>query len=560
MVGIKHSLVTAKPNDPTYDVSATNWNAEHTIDNASIPLAKLANGGYVLEPTYTIYKSGATYYAMDGNGAIPFQGADAFTVIQAALNTCVGGETIIVKNDVTLSGDLAINCPLSFDAENVNIYYGGVGTAITWTPNSSVTGGELKVQVTAVGAAVNSATATAVRLVGVNGSTMKIVASEFKAGTAIGWVSSTTPVIQNEINTFYLWTRNCKIGIALIGDGSWSYNHFISLAFSCGTITNSICIDASNNTLAARNWLIDELYYWIGGQQVAYCINGNMLTVSTITKMTVEALPTGGLFINGNNLTVFNNCSYSLTVKNYHEAGCATGYLLRNAGRAVWEPIVNAIHENYGLTWTTDETELLMSLMCLGKFKHVAALGDYANLHSGGGGAWSSWFEQTCATGAAAGAVSCVHSPLHISANTNFLWDKTFAVYFGYMRSAGASAQSVARVKVAPAAAGALSGHGLGIRVDNTALYGISYGTGGVEVAVNLNTALVDGVPYQISIYFYVGRIEWYVDGVLRGTQSTAANIPSASASCSMIHEITNGADNVNYQSHIISPSVWSHY
>lgn len=41
MAGIKHATQTAKPDDPDYDVSADEWNEDHTIDDNSITISKI---------------------------------------------------------------------------------------------------------------------------------------------------------------------------------------------------------------------------------------------------------------------------------------------------------------------------------------------------------------------------------------------------------------------------------------------------------------------------------------------------------------------------------------
>jgi len=41
MVGIKHSVQTSKTNNPNKDVSSDAWNAEHSVDDSSIPLQKI---------------------------------------------------------------------------------------------------------------------------------------------------------------------------------------------------------------------------------------------------------------------------------------------------------------------------------------------------------------------------------------------------------------------------------------------------------------------------------------------------------------------------------------
>jgi len=42
MTGIKHSATITKPQDPNFEVSTNEWNAEHAIDDASVPIAKLS--------------------------------------------------------------------------------------------------------------------------------------------------------------------------------------------------------------------------------------------------------------------------------------------------------------------------------------------------------------------------------------------------------------------------------------------------------------------------------------------------------------------------------------
>lgn len=95
---------------------------------------------------------------------------------------------------------------------------------------------------------------------------------------------------------------------------------------------------------------------------------------------------------------------------------------------------------------------------------------------------------------------------------------------------------------------GALGATGLGIRIDNLALKGESYGTAlGV---VDLSTSLTSGKSTGIMIVHdgSIPRIDWYVDigsgWILKGSQTTAANIPSGSAA-SVVHlvqSIKNGA------------------
>ncbi len=86
-------------------------------------------------------------------------------------------------------------------------------------------------------------------------------------------------------------------------------------------------------------------------------------------------------------------------------------------------------------------------------------------------------------------------------------------------------------------AAGPLITDGLGIRIgtnggnphgNDRVLYGVSYGSGGSEEAVALGITMSSLRTYTIGLHHLPGVFDrWYVRGVLSGTQSIAANIPT---------------------------------
>ena len=43
MTGVRHSATITKPQDPNFEVSTNEWNANHVIDDASIPVVKLSD-------------------------------------------------------------------------------------------------------------------------------------------------------------------------------------------------------------------------------------------------------------------------------------------------------------------------------------------------------------------------------------------------------------------------------------------------------------------------------------------------------------------------------------
>jgi len=81
------------------------------------------------------------------------------------------------------------------------------------------------------------------------------------------------------------------------------------------------------------------------------------------------------------------------------------------------------------------------------------------------------------------------------------------------------------------AAIGALAANGLGIKVVGTTLSLVSYGAGASEVAVDAGVTVVVSDPIHILIeHDPASAIRLYVNGVLKATQSTAANIPAGEA------------------------------
>lgn len=139
-------------------------------------------------------------------------------------------------------------------------------------------------------------------------------------------------------------------------------------------------------------------------------------------------------------------------------------------------------------------------------------------------------------------------------------WNKKISLVFVYLREVS-DAQVVARLQLKEAVTiGALAAKGMGVKVLNFALWGESYGTalGEIDLGITLN----DTYEKQVVIFHDPGvpKIEWYVDGVLKGTQSTAAYIPSGGggASCRLVHSIANGAGGgSDAWSEMAHPKIW---
>ena len=127
-------------------------------------------------------------------------------------------------------------------------------------------------------------------------------------------------------------------------------------------------------------------------------------------------------------------------------------------------------------------------------------------------------------------------------------WDKKLWMRFlVWVRDMGGDhTNSVYRVQLKEAVAeGALAEMGLGIRIDRAGdaliaeSQGSGYGTTGTGVS------LADYQSYWMDIIHYpANKIEWYVNGSLKVTETTLANIPSGSAgdSTAFVMSAINGA------------------
>lgn len=133
-------------------------------------------------------------------------------------------------------------------------------------------------------------------------------------------------------------------------------------------------------------------------------------------------------------------------------------------------------------------------------------------------------------------------------------WDKPFTLIFTYGRY-NSDAQAVARVQLKTVnTEGALGAMGIGLRVDNLALVGESYGTGlGTVALVSLTSSRDKEIMIQHDPS--VPEIRWYVDGLLIGRQTDPNNIPSGMATSILVHSIINGvAGGVNAVSNLWYP------
>lgn len=206
------------------------------------------------------------------------------------------------------------------------------------------------------------------------------------------------------------------------------------------------------------------------------------------------------------------------------------------------------------------DDEVMVVLLRGGNLLHIPTNAGWTETLVGSGSTGEGVSGLSLITGATANSSALLTASLsgfRIGANYHLLdWDKKFYVVFNISRRYDI-ATAIARFQIKSASAeGALAAKGLGIRIDNLALKGESYGTSlGV---VDLGVTLGDRAGDQVVIIHYPGdKIEWYVNGVLKGTQSAGVNIPSGQFGAIAVSSIINGVTASTVQWFIHHPKVW---
>lgn len=154
-------------------------------------------------------------------------------------------------------------------------------------------------------------------------------------------------------------------------------------------------------------------------------------------------------------------------------------------------------------------------------------------------------FLQTSATASSSALAYSLHPHLTRSSSGGqaHLWDMTtpWEICFNVART-NSDAECVAYMQFKQVTThGDLAAVGLGVRIDNLACYGESYGSARGSVSMG---NLTDTRSHKIGIRLYPGvKVEFYLDGVLVATQSTAANVPNAvfAGNGNLVVSIANG-------------------
>jgi len=241
--------------------------------------------------------------------------------------------------------------------------------------------------------------------------------------------------------------------------------------------------------------------------------------------------------------------------------------------QAEWEALATHIADGQvkddvlyfnGTYWVRIGGEIVPIITKGGNVLHITTQAGWTASNTGTGGNGGNISYMYVLTGTTASSRGLVYALMNGFEEAGGIWsyfnyDKKLYLIFNYRRN-GSDSEAVARFQLKRAnTEGALADLGIGIRADNLDLIGESYGTELGEV--DLGTTLATDRVSQIVIIHYPGsKIEWYVDGTLKGTQSTAAKIPSGSSASAnyLVSSIVNGVTGgVNAIQAILHPKIW---
>ncbi len=449
------------------------------------------------------------------NGVDDFPSILAAIVVLTPLNGYLKCQPGNYYGTTTITLDVS---RMTFDYEGANFIYSGTG--ICFDINNGALAYHLDGitfkggAIIAAGAAIASATATALHLRGVVNAWIRTAIHDFKAGTAVELETDLATGDCVETIQWWLNIRSCKTGIKLTGDFSFATQHIRKFTYTVEeAMANCIAVDAQNNTWAAHSWVFDEFYVWPYTVNAVSGIKGANIILCRIAHALVDSIDGA----HGNAFVFLDGTSTSISIDQYEVIAC------NPAGRSpiAWQTQQYDFKTQVPtLAWTANDTTVANSF--------------YAAM------------VQTCHTTVAPNErglqwTDCAFLSEN-NAHTTIDWD-TAKVYLFNIMASGSDVQALRRFQIKCVnGEGILAAMGLGIELQNLLLFGETYGA--ARGTVNTTLTLTEWENYQIMIVHYPGsRVEWYANGVLLGTYTTAANIPNGVVATNyLVHSIINGA------------------
>lgn len=167
--------------------------------------------------------------------------------------------------------------------------------------------------------------------------------------------------------------------------------------------------------------------------------------------------------------------------------------------------------------------------------------------NAGSGFGWAFLNGRTASTGTEADSSHMSSGILAVGRNgamERYNWDKASVFHFYIVRE-GEDSEVIARTQFKggdyPPQCEQLTACGIGLEVRDLALHGESCGV--VHAGLDLGTELVPGRSAEVLILHYPAeKIEWYVNGILKGVQADPVAIPSGEEEMTVCNSIANGA------------------
>ena len=193
---------------------------------------------------------------------------------------------------------------------------------------------------------------------------------------------------------------------------------------------------------------------------------------------------------------------------------------------------------------TPDSKWLLDQLLSEYAVKHIPSYAGWVASNAGSGLAAQEAFNlyvQTGTTPSSQGLFSAAARFLNVAGRTFYLinFDKRIELSFWFSRE-NSDPESVARVQLKSVnKEGALTNKGVGIEIDNTTVYGESYGT--ARGTVSLGTITLFRTVYVKIVHIPGQRVEFWLNNALVGTL-TGNYVPSGETTDSfLVVSIING-------------------
>lgn len=473
--------------------------------------------------------------------------------IQAAIDAIpsVGGKVVLLEGTYVLAATITLQKQrLIFDASFTIIQssltsyaFNLIGIDATTRIRESQL---LLGQLIATGDAITSATAVGVRVSGWTWGIISGVIENFHSGVGIKLdaVNGAPDYPVYGLTFPKLFCRACKIGVEFAGDGPIHFLTFGQYWWSPGSdATTNYGIKDNNTHPAAPNSIRIEYAYletaWTNPRGID--VTGNDVEI-------------GILVWDGSSSNIVIASTERIKIDHISREHGAGGYVLDSQ---LDIPIESEVGRR-----------LPANAISIGSVLHIPTNAGWTASNLNGGSIEKFVAMQLCQTFVTANARALLWARFHgfnVGGNPDLTnWDRKLYYSFGYCRYGGSDAQVVARVQIKTVnTEGALGAKGIGIRVENFDIYGESYGT--ALGSVNLGLTLVATRMYHILIVLDpdTREIQWWIDSgsglTLLGTQTTAANIPTALSTGSyLVHSIVNGATGgVNCSSKMYRPKVW---